>query len=83
MSIARQTSGRSRTKSRGSVRMFAKKRSTASAFAESPRPTYFSASRREIGQMSLAHHACELVLRGATTVREVMRSIGRVHEIER
>jgi MSHA biogenesis protein MshE len=44
---------------------------------------YMEEARREIGQMSLAHHACELVLRGATTVREVMRSIGRVHEIER
>jgi len=44
---------------------------------------YMEEARREIGQMSLAHHACSLVLRGATTVREVMRSIGRVHEIER
>jgi type II secretory ATPase GspE/PulE/Tfp pilus assembly ATPase PilB-like protein len=43
---------------------------------------YMEEARREIGQLSLAHHACELVLKGATTVREVMRSIGRVHEIE-
>jgi len=43
---------------------------------------YMQEARREIGQLSLAHHACELVLRGATTVREVMRSIGRVHDAE-
>jgi len=44
---------------------------------------YMEAARREIGQLSLAHHGCDLVLRGMTTVREVMRTIGRVHEIER
>jgi MSHA biogenesis protein MshE len=44
---------------------------------------YMEEARREIGAMSLAHHACELVMRGATTVREVMRNIGRVHEVER
>jgi MSHA biogenesis protein MshE len=41
---------------------------------------YMEEARREIGQLSLAHHACKLVLSGATTVREVMRNIGRVHE---
>jgi len=44
---------------------------------------YMEEARREIGQLSLAHHACDLVLRGMTTVREVMRTIGRVHETER
>jgi MSHA biogenesis protein MshE len=44
--------------------------------------TYMEEARREIGDLSLAHHACQLVLRGTTTVREVMRSIGRVHETE-
>ena len=34
--------------------MFAKNFSTASPFAASPRPTYFSANSREIGQMSKA-----------------------------
>ena len=43
---------------------------------------YMEEARREIGNLSLAHHACELVLRGMTTVREVMRSIGRVHETD-
>jgi MSHA biogenesis protein MshE len=44
---------------------------------------YLEEARREIGDLSLAHHACQLVMSGATTVREVMRNIGRVHEIDR
>jgi MSHA biogenesis protein MshE len=43
---------------------------------------YMEEARREIGKLSLAHHACDLVLRGMTTVREVMRTIGHVHELE-
>jgi MSHA biogenesis protein MshE len=43
---------------------------------------YLEEARREIGELSLAHHACDLVMRGATTVREAMRNIGRVHEVE-
>ncbi len=42
---------------------------------------YLEEARREIGDLSLAHHACALVMRGATTVREAMRNIGHVHEI--
>jgi MSHA biogenesis protein MshE len=41
---------------------------------------YMEAARRQIGTLSLAHHACELVLSGATTVREVIRNIGRMSE---
>jgi len=41
---------------------------------------YMDEARREIGDCSLAQHACALVMSGATTVREVIRSIGRVHE---
>jgi MSHA biogenesis protein MshE len=41
---------------------------------------YSAAARREIGDLSLARHAGELVLAGRTTVREAMRTIGRVHE---
>jgi MSHA biogenesis protein MshE len=43
---------------------------------------YLEEAWREIGTLSLAHNACELVLRGATTVREVMRNIGRIHDTE-
>jgi MSHA biogenesis protein MshE len=41
---------------------------------------YGAAARREIGDLSLARHAGELVLAGRTTVREAMRTIGRVHD---
>ncbi len=41
---------------------------------------YAAAARREIGSLSLARHACDLVLAGRTTVREAMRTIGRVHD---
>jgi MSHA biogenesis protein MshE len=44
---------------------------------------YLEEARREIGSLSLAHHACDLAMRGATTVREVMRSVGRVQELDR
>jgi len=42
--------------------------------------TYLDAAQREIGTSSLAHHACELVQTGRTTVQEAMRLIGRSHE---
>jgi MSHA biogenesis protein MshE len=38
---------------------------------------YMAAARREIGTLSLAHHAGELVLAGRVSVREAMRTIGR------
>ena len=38
---------------------------------------YLNAARRAIGTNSLAHHACDLVLAGVTTAREVMRAVGR------
>jgi MSHA biogenesis protein MshE len=41
---------------------------------------YNAEARREIGNLSLARHAGELVLAGRTTVREAMRTIGRVHD---
>jgi MSHA biogenesis protein MshE len=41
---------------------------------------YMEAARREIGPWSLARHACDLAMSGATSVREAMRTIGRVHE---
>jgi MSHA biogenesis protein MshE len=41
---------------------------------------YLDAAQREVGAFSLAHHACELVQAGRTTVQEAMRLIGRSHE---
>jgi MSHA biogenesis protein MshE len=41
---------------------------------------FLEAARREIGTLSLARHACELALAGATTVGEAMRTVGRTLE---
>lgn len=41
---------------------------------------YMSAAHKQIGEFSLARHACDLVLTGKTTAREAMRLIGRVIE---
>lgn len=41
---------------------------------------YMREAQRQIGEFSLARHACELVLSGRTTAREAMRLIGRVIE---
>jgi len=41
---------------------------------------YMAAAQREIGELSLAHHAAELVLAGRTTVREAMRQVGRIND---
>jgi MSHA biogenesis protein MshE len=40
---------------------------------------FAAAVRHEIGAQSLARHACDLVLAGRTTVREAMRTVGRVN----
>jgi len=42
---------------------------------------YLRAAREAIGPLSLARHACELVLAGRTTVREAMRQVGRVVDV--
>jgi MSHA biogenesis protein MshE len=39
---------------------------------------YMAAAHKQIGDMSLGRHACELVLTGRTTAREAMRLIGRM-----
>jgi MSHA biogenesis protein MshE len=41
---------------------------------------YMEAARREIGALSLARHACELAMAGVTSVREAMRTVGRVYD---
>ena len=43
---------------------------------------YMAAARREIGPLSLAHHACELVLSGTTTAAEAMRQVGRTLDLQ-
>ncbi len=49
-----------------------------SAFNGGDTDAYLRAAREAIGTLSLARHACELVLAGKTTVREAMRQVGRV-----
>jgi MSHA biogenesis protein MshE len=39
---------------------------------------YMDSAKREIGPLSLARHACELVITGRTTAREAMRMVGPV-----
>jgi MSHA biogenesis protein MshE len=51
----------------------------AALHAEDPRQ-YFEVARREIGALSLARHACQLVLEGRTGVGEAMRLIGRASD---
>ncbi len=51
-----------------------------SAFNGGDTQAYLDAARREIGELSLAHHICELVRTGRTTVQEAMRLIGRPPE---
>jgi MSHA biogenesis protein MshE len=41
---------------------------------------YMAAAQKQIGELSLARHACDLVLTGRTTPREAMRLIGAVAE---
>jgi MSHA biogenesis protein MshE len=50
------------------------------ALSSNDTTSYMEAARREIGTLSLARHACDLVLAGRTTAREAMRQIGRVTE---
>jgi MSHA biogenesis protein MshE len=50
------------------------------AFNGGETQTYLDAARREIGELSLAHHVCDLVQAGRTTVQEAMRLIGRASE---
>ncbi|HRK56027.1 MAG TPA: GspE/PulE family protein, partial [Burkholderiaceae bacterium] len=51
-----------------------------SAFNSQDQAAYLAAARRAIGGHSLAHHACDLVLRGQTTAQEAMRVVGRTLE---
>jgi MSHA biogenesis protein MshE len=50
------------------------------AFNGGETQAYLDAARREIGDLSLAHHICDLVRSGRTTVQEGMRLIGRGSE---
>jgi MSHA biogenesis protein MshE len=50
------------------------------AFNGGETQAYLDAARREIGALSLAHHVCDLVRSGRTTVQEGMRLIGRGHD---
>ena len=50
------------------------------AFNGGETQAYLDAARREIGELSLARHVCNLVQTGKTTVQEAMRLIGRASE---
>jgi MSHA biogenesis protein MshE len=51
------------------------------ALASEDTVAYMSAARKQIGELSLARHVCDLALAGKTTPREAMRLIGTVGEI--
>jgi type II secretory ATPase GspE/PulE/Tfp pilus assembly ATPase PilB-like protein len=50
------------------------------AFNGGETQAYLDAARREIGELSLAQHVCDLVQAGRTTVQEAMRLIGHASE---
>ncbi|MFN9028959.1 MAG: GspE/PulE family protein [Betaproteobacteria bacterium] len=52
------------------------------ALASEDTVAYMSAARKQIGELSLARHVCDLALAGKTTPREAMRLIGTVGEID-
>jgi MSHA biogenesis protein MshE len=55
-------------------------RAVVGAFNSDDMQAYMDAAHRETGELSLAHHVCELVQSGRTTVGEAMRLISRSHE---
>jgi MSHA biogenesis protein MshE len=55
-------------------------RDVVAAFNSADIQSYMDAAHREIGELSLARHVCELVQTGRTTVSEAMRLISRSHE---
>ena len=55
-------------------------RGVVAAFNSDDTQAYMDAAHRETGELSLAHHVCELVQSGRTTVGEAMRLISRSHE---
>jgi MSHA biogenesis protein MshE len=55
-------------------------RAVVAAFNSGDIQAYIDAAQREVGELSLAHHVCELVQSGRTTVGEAMRLISRSHE---
>jgi MSHA biogenesis protein MshE len=55
-------------------------RAVVAAFNSGDIQAYLDAAQREVGELSLAHHVCELVQSGRTTVGEAMRLISRSHE---
>ena len=64
----------------GAYELLEMTRSVVAAFNSGDVQAYMDAAQRAVGSLSLAHHVCELVLDGRTTVGEAMRLIGRSHE---
>jgi MSHA biogenesis protein MshE len=50
------------------------------AFNGGDTQAYLAAAHREIGELSLARHVCDLAQQGRTTVHEAMRLVGRASE---
>jgi MSHA biogenesis protein MshE len=51
------------------------------AFNGGDTQAYLEAAHREIGELSLARHVCDLAQLGRTTVHEAMRLVGRASEL--
>jgi MSHA biogenesis protein MshE len=64
----------------GAYELLEMTRGVVAALNSGDTQAYIDAARREIGQLSLANHLCELVQSGRTTVGEAMRLIGPSHE---
>jgi MSHA biogenesis protein MshE len=55
-------------------------RNVVAAFNSGDIQAYMDAAHRETGDLSLAHHVCDLVQNGRTTISEAMRLVSRSHE---
>jgi MSHA biogenesis protein MshE len=64
----------------GAYELLEMSRPVVSAFNSGDTQAYLDAARREIGVLSLAHHVCDLVQAGRTTVQEAMHLIGRSND---
>jgi len=64
----------------GAYELLEMSRPVVSAFNSGDTQAYLDAARREIGALSLAHHVCDLVQAGRTTVHEAMHLIGRSND---
>ncbi|MBV8209479.1 MAG: Flp pilus assembly complex ATPase component TadA [Burkholderiaceae bacterium] len=64
----------------GAYELLEMTRGVVAAFNGGDTQAYMDAASRQIGNHSLAHNVCELVLAGRTTVGEAMRLVGRSND---